>query len=156
MCGYACKNNYHYYLSIYCMPGSLLLRTANFKSYVPDTVLKMLPVWIHGRLLNKSLCDIIITYNPYNISMWYFYLPFTKDFLVAQTVKVCLQCRRPRFNPWGGKISWRRKWQPTPVFLPGKSHGQEEPGRLQSMGWQSRTRLSDFTFTFTLQRKEPK
>ena len=28
------------------------------------------------------------------------------------------------FNPWVGKISWRRKWQPTPVFLPGKSHGQ--------------------------------
>ena len=43
--------------------------------------------------------------------------------LVAQTVK-CLQCRRPRFNPWVGKIPWRRKWQPTPVILPGKSHGQ--------------------------------
>ena len=28
-----------------------------------------------------------------------------------------------RFNPWVGKIPWRRKWQPTPVFLPGKSHG---------------------------------
>ena len=28
------------------------------------------------------------------------------------------------FNPWVGKIRWRRKWQPTPVFLPGKSHGQ--------------------------------
>ena len=26
-------------------------------------------------------------------------------------------------NPWVRKISWRRKWQPTPVFLPGKSHG---------------------------------
>ena len=38
--------------------------------------------------------------------------------------KVCLQCRRPKFNPWVGKIPWRRKWQPTPVFLPGKSHGQ--------------------------------
>ena len=37
---------------------------------------------------------------------------------------VCLQCRRPGFNPWVRKISWRRKWQPTPVFLPGKSHGQ--------------------------------
>ena len=37
---------------------------------------------------------------------------------------VCLQCRRPGFNPWVGKLSWRRKWQPTPVFLPGKSHGQ--------------------------------
>ena len=28
------------------------------------------------------------------------------------------------FNPWVGKIPWRRKWQPTPVFLPGESHGQ--------------------------------
>ena len=34
------------------------------------------------------------------------------------------QCRRPRFNPWFKKIPWRRKWEPTPVFLPGKSHGQ--------------------------------
>ena len=29
-----------------------------------------------------------------------------------------------RFDPWVGKISWRRKLQPTPVFLSGKSHGQ--------------------------------
>ena len=36
---------------------------------------------------------------------------------------VSLQCGRPRFSPWVGKISWRRKWQPTPVFLPGESHG---------------------------------
>ena len=36
---------------------------------------------------------------------------------------ICLQCGRPRFNPWVGKILWRRKWQPTPVLLPGKSHG---------------------------------
>ena len=34
------------------------------------------------------------------------------------------QCRRHEFNPWVGKIPWRRKWQPTPVFLTGKSHGQ--------------------------------
>ena len=26
-------------------------------------------------------------------------------------------------GPWVGKILWRRRWQPTPVFLPGKSHG---------------------------------
>ena len=37
---------------------------------------------------------------------------------------ICLQCRRPGFNPWVGKIPWRRVWQPIPVFLPGKSHGQ--------------------------------
>ena len=30
----------------------------------------------------------------------------------------------PGFNPWVRKIPWRRKWQPTPVFLPGESHGQ--------------------------------
>ena len=36
----------------------------------------------------------------------------------------CLQCRRPGFDPWVGKIPWRRRWLPTPVFLPGKSHGQ--------------------------------
>ena len=34
------------------------------------------------------------------------------------------QCRRHGFDPWVGKIPWRRKWQPTPVFLPGESHGQ--------------------------------
>ena len=33
------------------------------------------------------------------------------------------QCRRWGFNLWVGKIPWRRKWQPTSVFLPGKSHG---------------------------------
>ena len=34
------------------------------------------------------------------------------------------RCKRPRFNPWVRKISWRRAWQPTPVFLPGESQGQ--------------------------------
>ena len=37
------------------------------------------------------------------------------------------QCRRQNrygFDPWVGKIPWRRKWQPTPVFLPGESHGR--------------------------------
>ena len=38
--------------------------------------------------------------------------------------RICLQCRRPKFNPWVGKIPWRRAWQPTPVLLPGQSHGQ--------------------------------
>ena len=32
--------------------------------------------------------------------------------------------RRRGFNPWVSKIPWRRKWQPTPVFLPGKYYGQ--------------------------------
>ena len=34
------------------------------------------------------------------------------------------QCRRHRLDPWVRKIPWERKWQPTPVFVPGESHGQ--------------------------------
>ena len=34
-------------------------------------------------------------------------------------------CRRHRFDTWFRKILWRRKWQPIPVFLSGKSHGQK-------------------------------
>ena len=47
------------------------------------------------------------------------------------------QCRRHKrcgFDPWVGKIPWRSKWQPTPVFLLGESPWTEESGRLQSIG----------------------
>ena len=39
----------------------------------------------------------------------------------------CRRHKRHRFHPWVGKIPWRRAWQPTPVFLPGESHGQRCP-----------------------------
>ena len=35
------------------------------------------------------------------------------------------RCKRHGFDPWVRNIPWRRKWQPTPVFLPGESHGQK-------------------------------
>ena len=47
--------------------------------------------------------------------------------MVAQWLRICLQgrrCKRCSFSPWVGKIPWRRKWHPTPVLLPGESHGQ--------------------------------
>ena len=43
---------------------------------------------------------------------------------MAQWERICMRCRRPGFDPWVRKIAWRRKWQPTPAFLPGESHGQ--------------------------------
>ena len=49
---------------------------------------------------------------------------------------ICLQCRRLGFDPWVGKIPWRRAWQLTPVFLPGESPWREEPSRLQTKGLQ--------------------
>ena len=47
---------------------------------------------------------------------------------------VCLQCWRPRFDPWVRKIPWKRKWQPTPVLLPGKFHGQRSLVGYSSWG----------------------
>ena len=45
----------------------------------------------------------------------------------------CRRWQRPGFDPWVGKIPWRRAWQPTPVSLPGESPWTEEPGGLQAM-----------------------
>ena len=59
------------------------------------------------RLKKKKSADMCIYSLPWWLRGW----------------SVCLQCRRPGFNPWVGKIPWRRKWQLTPVFLPGESHG---------------------------------
>ena len=54
-------------------------------------------------------------------------VPHATDLKASQGVsgkESACQCRRCRFDPWFRKIPWRRKWQPAPVFLPGKSHGQ--------------------------------
>ena len=69
-------------------------------------------------------------------------LSISRTSLVAQT-----QWGRPGFDPWVGKIPWRRKRQPTPVLSPGKFHELKSLiGYSPWMGSQSRTRLSDFTF----------
>ena len=44
------------------------------------------------------------------------------------------QCRRHGFDPWFKKTPWSRKWQPRPVFLPGKSHGQRSLMAYSSWG----------------------
>ena len=51
------------------------------------------------------------------------------------------------FDPWVGKIPWRRKWQPTLVFLPGKSYGQRSLVGYSPWGCKSQTRLSNLTTT---------
>ena len=56
--------------------------------------------------------------------------------LVAQSVKNLPAVQETGFDPWVGKIPCRRKWQLTPLSLPGKISWTEEPGGLQSMGSQ--------------------
>ena len=57
-------------------------------------------------------------------------------------VKNCLQYRRHRFDPRVKKISWRKKWQPTPVFLPEKSHGQRSQAGCNPWGRRVRHNLA--------------
>ena len=57
------------------------------------------------------------------------------------------QCKRHGFDLWVKKIPWRGKWQPSPVFLPGKSSGWRSLANYSPWVAKSRTRLSDFTFT---------
>ena len=60
----------------------------------------------------------------------------------------CQHRSRGQVQSLGQEIRWRRKWQPTSVFLPGKISWAEEPGRIQSTGLQkSQARLSENTTT---------
>ena len=69
----------------------------------------------------------------------------------SDSKKICLQCRRPGYDPWVRKIPWIREWQPTPVFLPGKFHGQRglldySQGDRKELHMTERLTLSLYTF----------
>ena len=49
---------------------------------------------------------------------------FSSDASGEESACRCRRHKRRGFDPWVGKIPWRRELQPTPVFLPGESHGQ--------------------------------
>ena len=66
---------------------------------------------------------------------------------------------RFRFDPWVRKFPWRRKWQPTPVFLLGESHGQRSLVGYSPWGCKEldiTERLSTFTFILTNNDKNKK
>ena len=68
-------------------------------------------------------------------------------------LRICLQCRRREFDSWVRKIPWRRKWQPTPVFLPGESHGQSSlagysPRGHKRVGHNWATKHAVYTYTY--------
>ena len=69
-----------------------------------------------------------------------------------KVAQVCLPCRRPRFNPWIGKIPWRREWQPTLVFLPGDFQAQRSLVSPWGVGHDLLT--NTFIFTFNIINSE--
>ena len=71
---------------------------------------------------------VLVNSNSKSCVKWAMYRSYTvlphMGFPGGSDGRVRLQCRRPAFDPWVGKIPWRRKWQPSPGLLPGKSHGR--------------------------------
>ena len=68
---------------------------------------------IHSALTSTRQCVGRLTNNS-----------FTSYSVVGKESACNAGDTRDRFDPWVGKVPWRRKWQPTSVFLPGKFHGQ--------------------------------
>ena len=65
---------------------------------------------------------VLVLFSPSNYSTWLSRGPAVENLPAIQDT--CRRCGKHRFNLWVEKIPWRRKCQPTPVFLSGKSHGQ--------------------------------
>ena len=88
--------------------------------------------------------------QSFNSSLW-----FRKSFPGGTSSKEsscqCRRHKRSRFDPWAGKMPWRKAWQPKPVFLPGESRGQS-----CLAGFQSRTRPKRFNMHALMVQKAKK
>ena len=94
--------------------------------------------WLLSPFFCWFLLGVVIPVKKINGAKFWGYTYLEGASQVALVVKNHCQCRRDGrcgFDTGVGKIPWRRARQPIPVFLPGKSHGQE-PGGLWSMGLQ--------------------
>ena len=123
--GYVCKIHYHHYKNISIFPGHI-----KTKSLDPPAMQEA-PVWFQGQedLLKKATHSSILGL-PWWLSWW----------------RICLQHRRPGFDPWFGKIPWRREWLPTLVFWPGEFRGLCSPRGCKESDTDEWLSLSLFDF----------
>ena len=97
-----------------------------------------------------KVCDIHPQSNPISY-IYYQEIANLCRPLVAQTIKCLSAMWRPGFNPWVGKIPWRRKWQPIPVLLPGKFHGRRSLLGYRSRGCKESDTTEKLHFLFHFQ-----
>ena len=79
------------------------------------------------------LCWQVVDIRDINY-IWYKRYQLPRWLRGKESACQCRRCRRPGFDPWVGKIPWNRKWQPTPIFLPGKFYGPRSLKRSQRVG----------------------
>ena len=128
---------------LYCFKWNVLQSLINFSWF--NTSLKSTV-----SLLNFCLDDLSV--DKWGVKFSYYYWIIANFFpYVCLYLLHIFRCSYFRcFDHWVGTIPWRRKWQPTPVFLPGKSHGQRDlvgycHGVTKSWAW-----LSDQTTIATI------
>ena len=104
------------------VPGILQARTLEWDAISFSSAWKWMKV--------KSLSRVRLSATPWKYSPGKntgvgCHCPLHQMALVVKNPPAqCTRCKRRRFDPWVGKITWRRTCQPTPVFFPGESHGQ--------------------------------
>ena len=88
-------------------------------------------------------CFVLLCFNIY-LFMWGFPGGPGGEECTSQ----CRRHKRHEFDSWVGKIPWRRKWQPTPVFLPGESHGQKSLAGYNAWGCKESDTIEATEHTF--------
>ena len=105
-----------------CLPAKLMLPS---------------PTRLHPRNYSKreaTLSVHILRLDAFSFARADLFCLFTGLPWWLRWLRICLQCWRWGFDPWVGKIPWRRKWQIAPVFLPGNPLGQRKPAGYSPWG----------------------
>ena len=97
---------------------------------------------------NNKICLFLNSTEIPHVHTYKHLLVFTETLELPMRLsgkKSACQCRCG-FHPWVGKIPWRREWQPTPILLPEKSHGQKSLESCSPWFTKSWTQLGDYYF----------
>ena len=89
-----------------------------------------------------SLCFSFLRYNMEITIFTVYTMGFSNGSGGKEPAYQCRRCKRHGFDPWVQKIPWRMKWQPIPVFLLGKVHGQRRLVSYSPWGHKESTWLS--------------
>ena len=121
-----------------------------------DTYIVLLPVLREWKILTIPLCLVYCINSIHEIiefnSLSHWQLPPAMLMGLSWWLRqwrMCLQCGRPSFNPWVGKIPWRREWLPTLVFLPGEFLGQRSLAGYSSWGHKESDTTEPLSFSCT-------
>ena len=110
------------------MPCGRKTKTSKNGSNVTNSIktLKMVPPHTHKIGLRKKEDENRTAYSwSLHFMLKHGASPVTQQ---IKNPPVMQETERRGFDPWVREIPWRRNWQPTPVFLPGESHGQRSLG----------------------------